>query len=266
MRRGPAHDGDHERRAREAVALERDLLVGRLRIVRLEHRRDGLAGLEPRIAVEHDEAPGRELAMVRHARRDGQQRIELGRGGARAGELDGFYGSSGLQDVDGVRHSRLRTYLRVPCPRSPDKQRERLEFARFPAVNRVMSLRRAAPTPWGRPRVAALVLACALAAASSGAALAQLAPPGFELRAASARLDRAEPEPDAAGQFIWRAGTANAIQSIAACAAAGATRGTSATHGTGCTPARRRPVHSDGAGRTGCPHGEREVRQGDAEH
>ncbi|MEA2871586.1 MAG: hypothetical protein QOH67_1562 [Hyphomicrobiales bacterium] len=43
-----------------------------------------------------------------------------------------------------------------------------------------MIARPTAPTPRGRPRVAALIMACALAIGWSGAAFAQLAPPGFD--------------------------------------------------------------------------------------
>src|SRR5580704_2798883 len=41
-----------------------------------------------RRAFEHDEAPRRELAVIGHPRRHGQQRVDLGCGRGRAGELD----------------------------------------------------------------------------------------------------------------------------------------------------------------------------------
>jgi hypothetical protein len=65
MRRRAAHHRDDQRRARQPIALEADLVLGRLRVVRLEDIGDRLAGLEARLAGKHDEAPRRELAVVR---------------------------------------------------------------------------------------------------------------------------------------------------------------------------------------------------------
>jgi len=56
----------------------------------LKRRCDRLAGGEPRIALEHDEAPGHELAMVRHARGDRDEGVDLSRGRAGARKLKGL--------------------------------------------------------------------------------------------------------------------------------------------------------------------------------
>jgi len=64
---------------------------------------DRRAGLELRLAFEHDETPGRELAVIGHARRDRQQRIEIGRRRAGADKLDRLERAAGPQQRDGGR-------------------------------------------------------------------------------------------------------------------------------------------------------------------
>ena len=71
-------------RAGEARALVLDLLRRRVGILGDEGVGDRLAGLEPRLALEHDEAPRHELAVIGHPRGDGQQRLDLGRATAPA--------------------------------------------------------------------------------------------------------------------------------------------------------------------------------------
>ena len=66
--------------------------------------RDHLAGALAGIALENDEAPGRELAMVGHARTDGEDGLELGRGGAGPGHLARLDRAAGFQEFDGVGH------------------------------------------------------------------------------------------------------------------------------------------------------------------
>src|SRR5437588_12774067 len=68
------------------------------------------------------------------------------------------------------------------------------------------------------------------------------------LGAASARLDRAEPKPDAARQFFRRAGAANSGQPVAALAAAGAACCTAATGTAAAAAADRHTQPADGPG------------------
>ena len=69
-----------------------------------ERRGDRVAGGEPRVALEDDEAPGRELAVVGHARGDGQQRFDLRRRRTGAGQLDRLDGAAGFEQFQGVGH------------------------------------------------------------------------------------------------------------------------------------------------------------------
>jgi len=70
---------DHERRAGQPLALVVELIRLGLGIFGAERRLDGLPCSKARLALEYDEAPWRELAMVRHARGDRQKRLDLGR-------------------------------------------------------------------------------------------------------------------------------------------------------------------------------------------
>ena len=83
-----------------------DLDVGRRRrrIFLREHLGDDLAGAGAGIALEHDEAPRRELAVIGHPRADGQDGLELGRRGAGAGHLARLDRAAGFQEFDGVGH------------------------------------------------------------------------------------------------------------------------------------------------------------------
>src|SRR5712671_479996 len=67
MRRGPAHHGDDQRCAREPLLFELDLFRLGIRISGPEGGLYGCPRLQTRIALEYDEAPGRELAVVRYA-------------------------------------------------------------------------------------------------------------------------------------------------------------------------------------------------------
>ena len=76
-----------------------------------------VAGLKPRVALEHDEAPWRQLAVIGHARGDGQQRLKLGRGRAGPASSIGLterrvlkrFKASGMSpSVRGIPHHRLR--------------------------------------------------------------------------------------------------------------------------------------------------------------
>ena len=77
MRRRAADHGDDERRAGEPLALGLDVLGLGVRIFGAEGFRDRLAGGAPRLALKHDKAPRRELAVVRHPRSDREQGVEF---------------------------------------------------------------------------------------------------------------------------------------------------------------------------------------------
>src|SRR5262249_31911335 len=77
------------------------------------------AGRKPCIAFEHDEPPGRELAKIRHAARDGQKLVDFGSGRAGCRQRDGFAGSSGGKEFNSVRHGvpNKRTFVNsARCP------------------------------------------------------------------------------------------------------------------------------------------------------
>ena len=75
MRRGARHDGDHQRR-RETPPLDLDPARVGTGLGRGEDIGDDGAGLVARSPREDDEAPRRQLAVVGHARRDRQHRVE----------------------------------------------------------------------------------------------------------------------------------------------------------------------------------------------
>jgi len=65
---------------------------------------DGVAGGAPRLTLEHDEAPRRELAVIRDPRGDGEQRIDLGRRRAWTGQFHRLERAPGFQKFEGIRH------------------------------------------------------------------------------------------------------------------------------------------------------------------
>ena len=79
MLAGAADHCDDQRRACQPLALKFDLVGCGVRAVGAEARRDFLAGGEPRVPFEHDEAPGREFAMVWYPGRDREQQVDLSR-------------------------------------------------------------------------------------------------------------------------------------------------------------------------------------------
>ena len=88
--RGAAHDRDHQRRAGEPGAFVRDMFLFGVGVFGDEGGGDGLAGLLPRLALEHDEAPGGELAVVGYPGGDGQQGLEFRRRRAWCAKLVGL--------------------------------------------------------------------------------------------------------------------------------------------------------------------------------
>ena len=77
MRHDAGHDGDHERGLREALPLGGDLLRVGVGIVGLEGGREHLAEAAARLALDQDEAPGHQLAVVRHPGGDRQEGLDL---------------------------------------------------------------------------------------------------------------------------------------------------------------------------------------------
>ena len=106
MRTGTADDRDHQRRAREPAPLMLDLIGRGVRTLVAKHRGDGVAGLEPRVALEHDEPPGRQLAVVGHSRGDSEQGRKLVRGWAGAIELDRLDRTPRGKKIDGFGHGK----------------------------------------------------------------------------------------------------------------------------------------------------------------
>ena len=104
MRLGEAHDADHQRRVGQAALFDLDIGGRRAWVLLREHLCDHLAATQPRIALEHDEAPGGELAMVGHARADGQNGIEFGGRGTGGGHLARLHRAAGLQQFNSVGH------------------------------------------------------------------------------------------------------------------------------------------------------------------
>ena len=90
MRGGAAHHRDHEWCARQTDAFGFDVLGLGLRVFGGKRRGDGLAGGQPRLTLEDDEAPGHKLAVIGDARSNGKQRLDLGGGRAGASEFDRF--------------------------------------------------------------------------------------------------------------------------------------------------------------------------------
>ncbi len=85
MRRRARNDRDDEGRAGEAAEFLRPSLFVEVGLVlEPDHQRDA-AGALARGALEHDEAPRRELAVVGHARGKAEDRLELLGRRARAG-------------------------------------------------------------------------------------------------------------------------------------------------------------------------------------
>src|SRR5450631_1289575 len=100
MRRRPRDDSNDEWRKQETVPLGRDTPVVFVRMrLGVDVREDFARTLAP-LALEEDETPRRELSMIRHPRRERQERL-------------GF-----LRRWTGPGHFRRRH--RAPCPQQRD--------------------------------------------------------------------------------------------------------------------------------------------------
>src|SRR5262249_45097781 len=153
VRPGAAHHRDDERRPRQTPALGLDLLGLGVGIFGLERRRDRRPGGEPRLALEDDEAPGRELAVIGNARGDGEQGLDLGRGRAGARELDRLDGATGPEQVEGVGHHRLSVVVGRQGRRSMPSASECSSDCGRPRIDeRALSRRRVADKPPGFAR------------------------------------------------------------------------------------------------------------------
>ena len=63
-----------------------------------------ITGANAGVALEHDEAPWRAVAVIRHARADGENGFELSGRGAGARHVARFHRTADFQEFEGVRH------------------------------------------------------------------------------------------------------------------------------------------------------------------
>src|SRR5436190_23490563 len=87
VRSGSAHHRDHQGSARQPALLDGELLGIGLRVLCAEYVGYRLASGKPRLAFEDDESPRHEFAVIRNARRDGEERLDLLRRGRGSLEL-----------------------------------------------------------------------------------------------------------------------------------------------------------------------------------
>src|SRR5271166_1116996 len=102
--RGARHDGDDERGADETPEFLRLRLVVKVWLVFEPDHQSDASGALARGALEHDETPRCELAMIGHARGDGEDGLEFFRGRTRSGHDGGRRGAAALQQGDRVVH------------------------------------------------------------------------------------------------------------------------------------------------------------------
>ena len=122
MGTGTTDHGNNQRGMRETPALELDMFRFCVRIFGAECGCNGGTGSEPRFTFEHDEAPRRELAVVRHSASDGQKLVDFGSGRARGRQFDCFEGTSGGKEFNGFGHGRALNKAReAPRERQPEK-------------------------------------------------------------------------------------------------------------------------------------------------
>ena len=104
VRAGAADHRDHQRRARQPLAFEFDLLGRGVGPIGAEGLGNYRAGGEARIARKHDETPGCQLAVVRHPRSNAQQRVDLGLIWGRSGQFHRLDRTAGLEQLQSVGH------------------------------------------------------------------------------------------------------------------------------------------------------------------
>src|SRR5262249_54193823 len=133
MRRRPAHDRDDQRCACEAMLLEFDLLRIGVGVIVEESLRDYIPRAQARLALEYDEAPRHELAVIGHPRGDRKQRVELSRDRTRSGEFHWFYRAARLQEVNSIRHRALASTL-VGTSNQPHSRSELIAISVSPVA------------------------------------------------------------------------------------------------------------------------------------
>src|SRR6266542_2717293 len=104
--------------AREPVSFGFDVLRLGIRILGRKRRDDRLAGREAGLALENDETPGHELAVIGHAGSNRQQGLDLGRGGTGAGQFDRLDRAAGLEQLERVGHPGISSQLSVISQKS----------------------------------------------------------------------------------------------------------------------------------------------------
>ena len=117
MRSGARDDADHQRRAGEPAELRGSAVLVQFRhILEADVERDTACPVA-RFPLEHDEAPGRELAVIGHARGDGQDRLQFlsRRTGARHDR--GRRGAAALEQRYRVVHRQVPQPEAVSIPR-----------------------------------------------------------------------------------------------------------------------------------------------------
>src|SRR5437016_6486323 len=148
MRLGEADNADHQWRIGEPALLDFDIRRLGVRIFPRKHLCDHIAGADTGIALEHDGAPGRELAMIGHPRADRQDGFEFGRRGAGASHLARLHRAAGLEEFQGVGHrdsvfTSCSRYLYLARDSKPKQLIKRLvprrDYASFAGV-RVIAL------------------------------------------------------------------------------------------------------------------------------
>ena len=108
MLAGP-RDHRHDQRGLEPGALEGDLLLAGLRIAGAKARGDQIGRLLLAGAGEQDEAPGRELAVIRHAGGDRQQILQRFALGAGRGQELRRHRAARLEQGQRVGHGDIRS-------------------------------------------------------------------------------------------------------------------------------------------------------------
>lgn len=185
MLAGARDHGDDDRRMGEALGLESDLVLGRIGIALAEDLADQRRGLRLGLAREDDEAPGHELAMVGHPRRNGQEFGKLALIRAGRGQKLRRNRAAELEQGERVGHERSRQERmagRTPLAAAPelrfchDEDKRACSFSRA----RTMTARRMFQTEefkFGGRRAARSCAVALLAALVALPALAQTQAP-----------------------------------------------------------------------------------------
>src|SRR6478736_3806308 len=104
VRTGPTDDRNDERRTRETLALEFDLIGRCVRMIGTICDCNYVSCGGACIAFEHDESPGRQLAVIRDPRRYFQKRLDLGWCWCRPRQLHRLDRAAGFQELKSIKH------------------------------------------------------------------------------------------------------------------------------------------------------------------